>query len=183
MRCPVCTPSQPLDLAALENGELKARTCPKCRGTWIRSADYWKWRAHHPEEPSAPSAEEQLPTAPEGAGIRRCPDCNYVLAKARVGHGIRFTVERCRNCEGAWLDGGEWEALKARRLHDDLHQIFDDVWQRAIKREEQERSTEDSFRRRLGDDVFTKARDVRTWLDDHPKRSEIFAYLQLPDWD
>lgn len=184
MRCPVCTPSETLEIAPLENGELKARACPRCRGTWIRSADFWRWRALHPENlPEVPPAEGAAPSSAETTGLRRCPDCEYVLARVRVGHGIPFTVDRCRNCEGAWLDGGEWEALKARQLHDDLPLIFDDAWQKAVKREEQVRFTEDSFRRRLGDEAYRKARDFRAWLEPHPNRSEIFAYLRLPEPD
>ena len=118
---------------------------------------------------------------PEVGGLRRCPDCDYILARVRVGHGIPFTVDRCRHCEGAWLDGGEWDALKERRLHDDLYLIFDDAWQKSIRREEHVRVTEDSFRRRLGDEAYNRAREIRGWLDDHPARSEIFAYLQLRD--
>ena len=43
----------------------------------------------------------------------------------------------------------------------------------------QEQSTEDNFRRRLGDEDYRRAQEIREWLDPHPKRSELFAYLQL----
>jgi hypothetical protein len=48
-----------------------------------------------------------------------------------------------------------------------------------VKREVQEQATEESFRRRLGDDDYAKVQTMRAWLDPHPKRSELFAYLQL----
>lgn len=182
MRCPVCTPERTLEPSALEGGELRVRRCPQCEGIWLRSGDYWKWRAQRPGSlPELPPGNDVSALVPETGGLRRCPDCDYILARVRVGHGVPFTVDRCRNCEGAWLDGGEWEALKARQLHDDLYHIFDDAWQRSIKREESVRITEESFRRRLGDEWYEKVRAVRAWLDDHPSRSEIFAYLQLRD--
>jgi len=43
----------------------------------------------------------------------------------------------------------------------------------------QELTTEESFRRRLGDADYARAQELRSWLDAHPKRSELFAYLQL----
>lgn len=182
MYCPVCTPPQSLDPARLENGDLTVRACARCRGTWIRSADYWRWRALHPENlPELPPGEAATPPLVEPLGLRRCPDCSHVLARVRVGHGIPFSVDRCRNCDGAWLDGGEWDALKARQLHDDLPLMFDDAWQQAVKREEHVRATEESFRRRLGDADYEKAREVRAWLGSNAHRSEIFAYLHLPE--
>ncbi|NUO38903.1 MAG: hypothetical protein HOQ31_09930 [Gemmatimonadaceae bacterium] len=40
-------------------------------------------------------------------------------------------------------------------------------------------TTEESFRRRLGEDTYRRAQETRAWLDAHPRRSELFAYLQL----
>jgi Zn-finger nucleic acid-binding protein len=179
MDCPVCKPTHTLVLAPLEGGNLTARRCPACNGHWIRSTDFWRWRAIAGENlPETPAPTGTL-TPPEAGGLRLCPDCNHVLGRYKVGHGVGFTVDRCRHCEGAWLDGGEWEALRVRNLHDDLPQIFDDEWQRAVKREVQELTTEESFRRRLGDDTYRRAQETRAWLDAHPRRSELFAYLQL----
>lgn len=178
MHCPVCKPTKSLELAPLEEGKLSARRCPSCNGHWIRPADFWRWRALVGDMPEV-AVSDAARTAPEAGGLRLCPDCDHVLGRYKVGHGIGFTVDRCRNCEGAWLDGGEWEALRVRNLHDDLPRIFDDEWQRAVKKEVQELTTEESFRRRLGDADYRRVHALREWLDPHPKRSELFAYLQL----
>lgn len=180
MRCPACSPAQTLELDVLEGGTLKARQCPNCGGHWIRTADYWRWRALHGGNlPETPKPEITPASAKESAGLRHCPDCDYVLARYRVGRGVPFSVDHCRNCEGAWLDGGEWEVLRSRNLHDDLPMMFDDAWQRSARREDAERATETSFKRRLGDEDYQRAQGIRRWLDEHPRRSEIFAYLQL----
>lgn len=179
MRCPVCKPPEGLTHDSLEQGQLTTRRCPNCNGHWIRNADYWKWRAYQPQNLPIVPAEDGPSTAPESGGLRVCPDCDHVLARYQVGHGVMFTVDRCRHCEGAWLDGGEWDALRARNLHDDLPLIFAETWQRAARREVQEQAAEENFRRRLGDDDYRRAQEMRAWLDEHPKRSELFAYLQL----
>ena len=178
MRCPVCKPPQSLEPDSLEEGQLASRRCPNCNGHWIRTADFWKWRARRQNAPELPAPEAST-APPEPAGLRICPDCDYVLARYQVGRGLGFSVDRCRNCEGAWLDGGEWEALRSRNLHDDLPLIFDEAWQRSARRAMQEQATEDNFRRRLGDEDFQRAQEIREWLDPHPKRSELFAYLQM----
>ena len=179
MHCPVCTSANWLEPARLEEGKLSAWRCPACNGHWIRSAEFWRWRAVAGENIAETPASETARTAPEAGGLRVCPDCHHVLGRYKVGHGVGFTVDRCRNCEGAWLDGGEWEALRVRNLHDDLPRIFEDEWQRAVKREVAAHTTEESFRRRLGDEDYRRIQELRTWLDPHPKRSELFAYLQM----
>ena len=181
MHCPVCEPRQSLNPAELESGKLVARECAHCGGHWIRTADYWKWRAIHGENRPVTAPPADPVPVNDSPGLKRCPDCDYVLACYRVGHDVPFTVDRCRNCDGVWLDRDEWRQLVVRNLHDDLPMIFDDTWQRTVRRDESRRATEDSFRRRLGESDFARARDVRAWLDGHPRRSELFAYLQLHD--
>jgi Zn-finger nucleic acid-binding protein len=181
MHCPVCEPRQSLDPVHLEGGQLAARECAHCGGNWIRTADYWKWRAMHGENrPVTAPPPEPVPVH-DAPGLKRCPDCDYVLARYRIGHDVPFTVDRCRNCDGVWLDRDEWRQLVARNLHDDLPMIFDDAWQRSVRRDENRRTTEESFRRRLGAGDYARAREMRAWLDAHPKRSELLAYLHLHD--
>lgn len=181
MRCPVCEPRQSLEITALEDGHLVARQCVACGGHWVRTADYWRWRAMSGSNaPVTPPPDEPVP-AQEAHGLRRCPDCDYVLARYSVGHAVPFGVDRCRNCDGVWLDRDEWAQLRARNLHDDLPLIFDEAWQRSVRRDEHRRATEESFRRRLGDADYARAREVRDWVDAHERRSELLAYLHLHD--
>jgi hypothetical protein len=77
-----------------------------------------------------------------------------------------------------WFDAGEWAALVERNLHDDLLQMVFDDWQREVARSERRDNTEDQFRRQLGDD-YERIREIKTWIDTHPRRSELYAYLGL----
>lgn len=179
MKCPL--DQKPLAREEIEPG-LPGFECALCRGHWIRFGDYLGWRDGQPAEvPEVPSANAQpddpTPAAAPGSVPRRCPDCDYLLTRFRVGHGVPFELDRCGNCNGVWLDEGEWTALRARGLHDNVHQMFSTAWQREVRTEAQRRQTEIQFERQLGAD-FTRAREFAAWLGKHPRASEVIAYLQ-----
>ena len=121
------------------------------------TADFWRWRARWATTAVDAGDQRLRARRRRRRGFASVPTATTCSGRYRVGHGVGFTVDRCRNCEGAWLDGGEWEALRLRNLHDDLPRIFDDEWQRAVKREVQEQTTEENFRRRLGDADYAGA--------------------------
>jgi Zn-finger nucleic acid-binding protein len=177
--CPVCTPAQLLTLQHLEPG-LQARGCPRCGGHWIRLADYWRWRAGKgagvPEQP----APRTTTAAREATGHRRCPDDGQLLSRYQVGKGIAFTLERCAQCEGVWLDGNEWEVLKRRGLHDDLHRVFTEDWQRETKKMEKSQELEALLMRALPPADYVRIREIKAWIDAHPQRSELYEVLGVP---
>jgi len=61
-----------------------------------------------------------------------CPETNTIMLRYRVGHGFKFTIDRSQT-GGIWLDAGEWEMLKARQFHDELHLVFTAPWQRKAR--------------------------------------------------
>jgi Zn-finger nucleic acid-binding protein len=178
MECPV--DGGALSRVELEPGapSLPGFTCGRCSGHWLRFGDYLNWRERQSRDvPEAPP-EERTEVA-EGAGgrARRCPDCGYLLTRYRVGRGVGFALDRCGNCNGVWLDAGEWAALRGRGLHDNVHQMFGPGWQFAAQTEARQRSVESQFERQLGDDLV-RAREFADWVAGHPRRSEILAYVQ-----
>lgn len=174
MNCPA--DQTPLRSAPLDH-DLRAFECGGCVGHWIRFGDYLAWRERQPGDmPEVPpEAAGEVPEARES--VRRCADCGHLLARYTVGHGVPFAIDRCGSCNGVWLDGAEWEALRARGLHDNLHQMFGPGWQFAVRTEERRQRTEAQFARQLGGD-YERARDFGEWLAEHPRRSELLAYLQ-----
>ena len=179
MDCPV--DKRPLRRLELEAG-LPAFECGSCTGRWIRFGDYLAWRERQPgdtpEVPADANGAGEVATGSPGGSVRRCPDCGYLLTRYRAGHGVPFTLDRCGHCNGVWLDSTEWEALRARGLHDNIHQMFGPGWQYALRTEEQRTRLLAQFERQLGAEDYRKAHDFSQWLKDHPRRSEIFAFLQ-----
>lgn len=181
MYCPVCTPRQAL-VRAFAEGSPAAHRCGNCGGRWVRNADYTAWMKSG--EPGSGSAGESAGAARPGGApdneprMRRCPDCQYVLARLRVGQGIDFTIDHCRNCAGTWFDASEWDVLRERGLHDDLLHVLTDEWQQSIRDEERRARLDAAFRARVGDDDYARLLEVKEWLDAHPRRPELLAFLQ-----
>ena len=173
----------PVDRGALRRAELDsglpAFECSRCDGRWVRFGDFLGWRERQPGEvPETPSHDSVAVTPePSPTGPRRCADCGHLLTRYRVGHGVAFALDQCGRCNGVWLDAGEWEALRGRGLHDNLHQVFGPGWQHGVRTEEQRRATEAQFERQLAAPDFARTREFGAWLAEHPRRSEVLAYL------
>jgi Zn-finger nucleic acid-binding protein len=177
--CPVCPPGQLLTLQTLEPG-LQVRGCTRCGGHWIRLADYWRWRAGKGAGVPEKQVKRASGPAQEAAGYRRCPDDGQLLTRYRVGRGVAFTLERCAQCEGVWLDANEWEVLKRRGLHDDLHRVFSEDWQREARQMEKSHELEALLMRALPPADYVKIREIKAWIDAHPHRNELYEVLGVP---
>lgn len=175
INCPVCKTS-PLATTILEPG-MVANECENCRGQWINSSQYWSWRNQQPEDlPELPTDEAAITNAVMEKALL-CPQCRRILIKYRVGHNIPFLLDHCGNCGGVWLDKDEWATLKSRNLHDNLHGIFTDSWQDENRRAESRQHLAQMYEKRLGSTDYAELRRVKAWLDEHPKKQELLAYL------
>ncbi len=171
MKCPTC--QQDLVDIELEPG-LPAKTCQSCHGTWIAGVPYLGWVESSPS-PSAAGAPVASTSSDSGAGLR-CPECGHFLHRAAVSAEVGFTVHRCRNCAGFWLDAGEWDSLKSQGLAQRLHHIFSDVWQHKLAAAQRHEQEEKLWAEKLGDDI-AEARRVRQWIQSHPRKQQLIAYI------
>jgi Zn-finger nucleic acid-binding protein len=181
MRCPACTTINTL-VRRTSEPFLKTYHCDRCSGLWLRNPDYLEWMQHIQFAPGPVATAEEARTAPEGevreVGMRACPDCHYVLARYRLGYGIRFVVDHCRHCAGTWFDAGEWDSLRASGLHDDLLHVFTEEWQQTLRDEDRRARLDAEFRERVGSPDYDRLLEVKRWLDLHPRRPEMLAFLQ-----
>jgi len=179
MNCPVCK-SLVLDSVELESG-LPGWKCPQCSGHWLRGKEYWKWLEEHgPNLPERPDPESPLTLADSGQYLD-CPECRFRMAKYLVGRGLNFSLDHCEGCLGLWLDRNEWETLKRRNLHDDLHSMLTAFWQKTARQEERRRSMEQIYIGRFGAEDYTELKRIREWLDARPNKQELLAYLTDKD--
>ena len=86
-------------------------------------------------------------------------------------------LDLCAGCDEAWLDGGEWELLKAMHLSNQLPAIFTDVWQRKVREEITETKRKARLEKAVSVVDAAKAEEIRIWLNQHPKRADILFYL------
>ncbi len=176
MKCPVCRQVN-LNKAELDAG-LFAMECERCRGKWIQSYFYWKWREKlgmsFEEIPAEYVTEMEIRDNPNA---KLCPECGHFLVRYPVGHQTGFELDRCGHCGGVWFDMNEWEALKARNLHDDVHKIFSEIWQSQVRQDEMARAREAFFREKFGEEDYLRALEIRQWLREHPLSHELFAFV------
>ena len=174
MNCPVCKTSElmPTDLES----DLPAFRCDNCAGTWIRGAEYWKWLEAHPNLPERSQEDTGLTFAEPGKPID-CPECRFRLVKYLVGHGFSFTLDHCQGCKGIWLDRNEWEALKARNLHDDVNSMLTAFWQDEAQKEVRKKRMEQIYIGRFGAADYAEIEKIRAWLATRQNKQDLLAYL------
>jgi Zn-finger nucleic acid-binding protein len=176
MKCPVCKTAE-LAPSVLDHN-LTSRHCDSCGGNWIQSFEYWKWREQHKESLPEKPASRNAPDPKTGALMAKiCPECRSLLVKYKVGHGVSFSLDQCGNCGGVWFDKDEWEALKSRNLHDDVHLIFTAPWQAQVRSEQSRRNQEQIYLKKFGEEGFEEVRRMKEWIEGHPRKHEIIAYL------
>ena len=174
MKCPLCQKPELQQVEIEEN--LVANDCPQCQGYWITSYNYWNWLKKHgetlPEKPAEVSFDVN-----DSQGAKLCPQCDRILIKYKVGRGIDFFLDHCNSCNGVWFDRHEWDVLKSRNLHDEVHYIFTKSWQEKIREEEISKNLDAMYEKKLGKDNYQEVQRIRKWLNDHPQRLALLAYL------
>ena len=172
--CPAC------GVRTLERAELQPLLpcfrCPRCAGQWIRGEHYFRW-LEHPDRKHTDVNPNVVGEPHDSKRAMICPECGKLLSRYRVGHGVSFSIDRCAGCGGIWLDANEWETLQQHHLEDRIHMIFSTAWQGQILREEQQKAFEQRLVSRIGDEHFAELKRVVAWVDTHPHRAEIAAFL------
>jgi len=175
MKSPVGS-RQELHAVQLEKGLLAYR-CPETGGHYIPASAYMQWLGEQP------ARLPQLPPTPGIAAPREekhrayiCPESGTIMIRFKVGHGFKFTVDRSIT-GGIWLDSGEWEALKSRNFHDEIHFIFTDPWQNAIRKDEVAAGNRTRLEERLGTEFLGRIDGLKDEILQNPHREEILAYL------
>jgi Zn-finger nucleic acid-binding protein len=166
-----------MQLREIEPG-LEVYECPKSGGLWIPLQSYLAWRDRQPAGAGAASGGPPIPVQDDSRQpIRICPESGRLLLRYRVGHGLPFHIDRSPATGGAWLDKGEWEALKSQGLHVSLNLIFTAAYQRQVRSSEYVQQMTDTFAERIGAADFTKVAEFAAWLTQHPRRRDICCYL------
>jgi hypothetical protein len=80
-----------------------------------------------------------------------------------------------------WFDRNEWDVLVAHNLHDKVNQFFTQPWQNRLRAEEARLKLDQLYHDRFGNDDYARIKDVRQWLQAHPQRGMLLAFLQADD--
>jgi len=174
MDCPRCK-DNPLHSVILED-HLEAESCHNCGGHWLGSENYYRWLDDRgeilPEKP--PEVELEVNDSDKA---KLCPRCRRIMLKYKVGRGTDFYLDRCGSCNGVWFDKNEWESLKTRNLHDEVHLIFSPAWQENIRRQSHAKTLDRLYEQKFGTEDYEEVKKIRAWLRDRPQRLALLSFL------
>lgn len=179
-RCPVCHDVE-LSRCYLET-DLPAYSCQHCSGMWMSANEYLAWLNTQPAASAADVAvDESLPLLSDTKKAILCPDCGYILRRYRISPDLDFHLNRCGHCNGIWFDQNEWDVLKTHHLHQQVNLFFTEPWQQQLRAEEMRRRFEQMYADKFGTEEYTKIKEIRTWLIEHPQGPALLAYLTDKD--
>lgn len=159
----------------LEAG-LCAYRCPISEGVFLPISAYSQWLSKQSEKlPHLPGDEVSVEFS-DSETVKICPESGQLMQRYKVGHGFDFYLDRSPS-GSVWFDKGEWDSLRARQFHDELHLIFTFQWQNAIRDEEKEKAQAALLTSRLGDDLVNKLDQVASLLSNHEHKAMALAYL------
>jgi Zn-finger nucleic acid-binding protein len=106
-----------------------------------------------------------------------CPKCARLMTKYKMSGFVANRLDVCPGCDEAWLDGGEWELLKALELSRKMPVVFTEQWQRNIRKQIAAETRRGILRRAIGEESLQRAEEFKGWLQEHSHRNDILVYL------
>ena len=178
MNCPVCKKVRLSD-KELET-HLKANQCSGCGGRWVASWQYWKWKEQYGGHlPNRPVAGADDLSVEDSTAAKLCPECRHFLRRYPVGEDLDFSLDRCGNCGGTWFDKNEWEVLKSRGLHENVHQVFSEIWQHRLRNADHQTRMDNMYKEKFGPGDYEKIKEIKEWITGHACEAELKAFLNL----
>lgn len=158
---------------------LIAHTCPKSGGIWIDHEHYWKWLLNQPGFPKPIDSIDDLPELDTDEHNKPLisPESGRLMIKYRVGHGLKFRIDYDATSGGFWLDKGEYELIRKRNLHDELHLICSPEYQLELDKLDTKSIMDQRIESLLGPERCSVIRNLATMIEDPQIHSIAIAYL------
>jgi len=178
MQCPKCQ-NQTLKATKLEQG-LSAMGCSECDGAFVTLLYYRDWVERNSfvagEESNSKQASE-LQEADDSQAALSCPKCSRLMLKYKISGESNNRIDLCSSCDEAWLDGGEWELLKALEMSKKMPLVFTEQWQRKLRKQATQEAREKRLLQFVSRQDLDKAKDIRQWVLGHANKEQLLFFL------
>lgn len=162
-------------------GLFKAHTCSDCGGDWVLIQDYAAWRERHIDYEFAKDIHFEEINIADTKDAMLCPYTQTIMRKFKISATSTHRLDYSAAVGGLWLDKGEWELLVSGGLAGSLNGLVTDAWQRKIRQTSAKDSFVDIYHDKFGNDVYTKIKEIREWLNNQPQKADLRAYLLAED--
>ena len=116
----------------------------------------------------------------ENTSAKICPESGTIMLRYKVGKGFDFAIDRS-STGGVWFDAGEWEALRERNFHDEVHLIFTAPWQQSVRDDQSASVRKDILIERLGEDLYNELSLLRGRLNENKHKELALAFLHAEE--
>nr|WP_086940817.1 zf-TFIIB domain-containing protein [Thaumasiovibrio occultus] len=179
MKCPKCKDSA---LHAKQMDEqFAAQECERCGGDWILVEDFVQWRENNPGFEFAKNVDVEEDEILDSQNALLCPRTGTFMRKFRIAAQNAHRLDYSAAVGGIWLDNGEWELLKKEGIAGQLNEILTNKWQQAVRESMSKEQFALIYSRKFGETDYQKVRDIRGWIDSHPAKADLRAYLFAED--
>jgi Zn-finger nucleic acid-binding protein len=176
MYCPKCKHTS-LRASRIET-DLPAAGCPTCSGALVSLLYYRDWAERHASDAIELASDHSVAEDVEDTSTAiSCPKCARLMTKYKMSGFVANRLDVCPGCDEAWLDGGEWELLKALELSRKMPVVFTEQWQRNIRKQIAEETRRGILRKAIGEESLRRTDEFKKWLKDHPRRNDILVFL------
>jgi Zn-finger nucleic acid-binding protein len=179
LKCPVDKTDTLASMMLMDN--LPAMQCSNCGGVWIDSNAYLAWQKARREDTPVHPMNPSINPAWNVDELKLCPNSGHIMARYKILPDAGFYLDRCGHCNGIWFDKTEWDVLVELGLHDNVNEFFTRPWQDRLHTEETKAHMDKLYLEKFGAEDYQHIRQVREWLDDHPRKGMLLAFLQADD--
>ncbi len=161
---------------------LLTKHCQECAGEWIPGHNYQTWRSQHPgsaPNPDVLAKNYHLSYNPGSLDAKAapCPECERLMARAKISLRQPFYLEHCLTCGGIWCDRGEWEILERLNFHTNIPQLFSGSWQASARASHMNELERQAVIDKVGVEMAQRVFDLSDILAKHPNGDFAAAYL------
>lgn len=156
----------------------RAHTCTECGGNWILIEDYVVWKENNPD---FNVADDITCEAVDTETALLCPQSGKIMRKFRITSKRPHRLDYSAFVGGVWLDKGEWDLIKQDGLAGSLNAVLSVQWQKNIRIDTAKVNFTSLYTDKFGEESYSKLKEIRQWLDDHPNKADLRAYLLAED--